>query len=241
LAVIGAVLLLGSSAAWAQIIDPFSTTAQSVISTAGTPGTYFLEIAAPEAIGGVRYIEATHVSGPLSVSTVVSLTAPGTVSFSSDSGTTGWGRVVWDGLDDDSPASALLGGVDLTASGGTTILLRATADLGATLWLTLFDGSASATSSVAVPAATILFTDFFIALASFAGVDLTSIDRIELAIAGAGGPTSALGANTDVSVDLVGVVSPIPEPATISLFGLGLATLAGLARRRRARTSSIPD
>jgi hypothetical protein len=245
LAVIGAVLLLGSSAAWAQIIDPFSTgTGGNIVvppltAPAAIPPTEISGLVGVE--GGVRYMELFHSSGTGGISLVVNTTSD-LLEYSSGTSTAGRGLVVWDGTDDDSITSP--GGLSFDVSPyllGGSILLRAFSDIGATLWVTLCtSGGCSAPEDIAVPVSATL-VDLLIPLSSFADIGSFDLDadsiltRIELAIAGAGGPTTNAPTATDVSVDLVGFVSPIPEPATISLFGLGLATLAGLARRRRAR------
>jgi hypothetical protein len=44
------------------------------------------------------------------------------------------------------------------------------------------------------------------------------------------------------NVSLWGVQNPIPEPATIALFGAGMAGLAGVMRKRKQKTlhSGLP-
>ncbi len=80
-----------------------------------------------------------------------------------------------------------------------------------------------------------LAVDVFNEGLSFAGVffDDTFISRVRITSG-----NSALGPNDGGDIDVVALddfiyAEPIPEPATLTLFGAGLAGLAFLARRRR--------
>jgi hypothetical protein len=52
--------------------------------------------------------------------------------------------------------------------------------------------------------------------------------------------STSQGNNKQFQLDAVGFASAVPEPATIGLFALGAAGLAGAVRRRRARKQPKP-
>jgi len=137
--------------------------------------------------------------------------------------------LTWDGNDSDAdPVNGIdytgLGNEDLTESGANTgILVQITSiDLGVTIDLTAYTDS---TNSSTIGHTTSSSQSIFLPFADFTGTaDFTDIGAIQMKVSGT--------QDFDARIDLIKATEDvIPEPATMSLLGLGL--LAVLRRRRR--------
>lgn len=175
----------------------------------------------------------------------------GTFNVSRASGIGGNVLLQWDGgtADSDAPIvfnpnsnlTHLLGGgagIDLSAGGADGLLIRVLdADLAnQTLQLTLFgvNGTVASEQSVILP--TVIPPGTFDALFPFAGFSLragasslpnpNAIYAITLAVTGKNG--------ADITLDTLGTYV-VPEPAALTMFGLGTAALVATARRVRRR------
>jgi hypothetical protein len=128
--------------------------------------------------------------------------------------------------------------VDLTQSGANTFVqAQAVADLtGGYLAIVLTDADNN-TAIVHSQISTAGGANYVFPFVNFAGVDPTRITQIELGVGGADWtPINRTGApeNFDVTVLLLqSTDTPVPEPGTMILGGLGLVGI-GLLRRRRA-------
>jgi PEP-CTERM motif len=165
----------------------------------------------------------------------------GELSLGFDSGTQGRGSIIWDGTDggvgglnDSVPGSVDpngLGGVALNGVGETQFTIQVidtTVDhrLELTVWDTLGNMD-TVTKTV---------------LAGFAGnlnigfaefnplLDFSTVGAMELFMEGINDPSGG----AEIRLKLVSTTTPVSEPGTLAVLGLGLAGL-GLARRRRAK------
>jgi hypothetical protein len=181
----------------------------------------------------------------------------GTFNVSRASGIGGRVLVQWDGgtLDTDAPGAFdplnnlthLLGagaGINLTAGGADGLAVRVlNADLATQqLTITLFgpDNTVASEQSVVLPS--VVPPGAYDALFPLAGFTLRSgassipnpnaIYAITLAITGPSG--------ADLTLDLLGTYAA-PEPATVSLFGLGGVALLARSRRRWNHRAAVGD
>ena len=120
---------------------------------------------------------------------------------------------------------------DLTVGGGDGIyaLVNNTGSAATTMTFEVFDGTNTATLSKTILGGT---TAFITQNWSFAGftpvgasgpVDFTSVDSIQLTFSG-------LGANANMQI--LQTTNPVPEPATMLLFGTGLIGVATIGRKK---------
>lgn len=249
LAFSGALALAAMSGGWsvqaAIIIDDFNGGAQTIsvgpgdVPMASIPKTFTApEVNYAGAIGGYREVSSvvTDITTPalartllVDINGVDPDTGLGSMMFTHNQGSTikAYTVIKWDGL-----GSAGLGGLDLTQGGILTAFKIdfIYADQGIEWNLRVTDTSGEVADDIFNSAANINSpTTLYRLLSNFtddnAAVDLTSIASIEFF---ANYPGSQFGVDT-----VIDMISVIPEPATLALFGAGLFGL-GIARRRKA-------
>lgn len=174
-----------------------------------------------------------------------------TFNVSRATGISGNVLLQWDGgtLDADAPTAfdptsnlthglGTGAGIDLTAGGADGLLIKVlSADLaGQTLQLTLFGANGTVASDQSVTLPSVIPPGTLDALFPFAGFALrtgagslpnpNAIYAMTLAITGPAGADVTLGSFSTYAV---------PEPAALTLFGLGSAAMLACSRRRRSR------
>jgi hypothetical protein len=217
----------------AIVIDNFDV-AQLVV--AAPPSTVSDEVGGVTILGLERDVVAVADVGFGATVVVVDEFGNGLMGYEQ-----GWdngsGLLTWDGADSSILLDPVgLGGVDLTDLGLSDAFAIDIAflDSDVTLELTVHtDGTNQSQWTMTVPASTptgVLWVSF----SSFSnsggtGADFSDVGAIELSIEGDMG--------TDLQIDSLstGLVTPIPEPQTFLLTGLGILTLLG--RRRVVRAS----
>lgn len=217
--------VMATSALAATItIDSFATNSGPVSATDGM--TAVEETAAPEALGGFRYIE---VGGDaVSPDETVGAVNQGELTFSNDSGVQGTMDVTYDGFADTG-----LGGVDLTDGGmNDAFAFDLTTDVPISYSISVYDTfGASAMSPSTTSSAFVADQPILISFADFAGVDLSSVNSIIL---------SLIDTTTDFAADVaiddfasVDTTPQVPVPASALLLAGGLGAF-GLMRKRRS-------
>ena len=197
--------------AQALLIDDFDSVMQSV-GAVGAPNT-----AAAPVIGGFRTVELTSIVGALGASATVLPAPSGFYAHSADVGTSATSQLTWDAN------GTGLGGADFTDAGLSTLfhLDILSIDVGLVdLTITVAD-TLSGVDSVTLSGLTVGQAAFD--FASFSGIDFTSIDSVQLTVAG--------GIAADLSLDLFETSGDLnlPEPSAFLLMGLGLF---GFSRRK---------
>jgi hypothetical protein len=220
-----------AAAANGVIIDTFDIS-QSAVATMGG-GDQANTAAGASILGGERELFSDHMMGGGSISAVSNAAADGLLSFSSDAGTFGMGKIVWDGNDNNTGVfnPTGLGGVDFTEGGShDRLVIRVySADLPAELRFTFYtDAGNTSEASLMIPGG--IFApggDVELPYASFttmagAGADWTNIGAIRMEIL----PS---GPDTDLRIDFLQTATPAPGALAIA----GFAGMLGARRRRR--------
>ncbi len=215
--------------------DSFSTSSNCNITHDPGPG---IQVIGAGILGGYRdlYVNTGQVSGSgtRGISAFID-TSSGALIINNDSAVAGTAVVVWDGAHaitadpriDANIATSGLGGVDFTLSPGSygVLLDIPSIDLNVNATLDLWDTSgqkASVTySNLSTGSVVFTFADF---LNNNALLNLNQIGAIRLTVTGP--------AAWDGEFKLIGVTTT-PEPATLTLFGLGLLGLRSVFRRQK--------
>lgn len=197
-------------------IDNFDLTFQAA-TIFGPPTPFASDVSvalAPEGIGRQRdiYITRTSRNGGEVKAYVDPSIGSGLLAYASGPGTTGSALIEWDGIDSGGiPFNARgLGGVDFTQGGRNTgVLIRATSDLGATLWLTVHtDATNFSTIALTLPPdPSFTLVSYSISFALFMraggrGADFNNVGAVALYIDGS---TPAV----DVFVDSIDMITAI--------------------------------
>lgn len=223
------------------VIDSFSTS-QTISGTAGgaNPQVTASGLAAPDALGGNRYVEFTRTLGTGVNGVSINQSNSGILEFSTGPNDAGTALLKWDGTTGAALSGTGLGGVDLT-SGGTNSLLRvlSRADLaGATVTVSVYTDAANfSTATFGLTPTGFGATPFTVNDLSFAGFVATGGTGANFANVGA--VTLFLNgsavAGLDAQLDLVAAdtTSDVPETSSFILCGSGLLLAGFVARRRR--------
>ncbi|MFM8331371.1 MAG: PEP-CTERM sorting domain-containing protein [Candidatus Methylumidiphilus sp.] len=210
----------------ALLIDSFLTPTSSLSAINGPAGPT-LVTGATVTVGNSRELAVTAVGGTATNKSVTVIAGGGELSVANGPDTTSTSTVVWDNGGTD------VLGANLTDGGASNALkLQITKiDLGfVTLTFDITDTSLNTASLTLTGLGTGLHSFNFSQFTNFSGTSFSSVDIIQL--------TVVAGNDADLILSLVETNSfapppptGTPEPATLSLFGMGLAAMA--ARRRR--------
>lgn len=211
------------------LIDDYSETDQIVSANSGSP-TVSDSVAAPEAIGGERDIQANHTSGSTNVDVVVDSTAD-ELSVSAGAGTEGSALIQYDGVDGAITLDAAgLGGVSLAGgSAGDSVdpnsgfVISSFADnTGAEVTVRIYSSATDFSTATApiptgsAPIETLLkFSSFTVG--GGAGADFNDVGAIEASI--------TAPAAVDSFVSIVETIQP--DVATANLSNTQLVQLGG--------------
>jgi len=227
---------LSFSSAQAIMIDPFENGSLEVGVNAGSPPQIQTDgSAVTEALGGSRELQA-YASSLIDSTNYPSYYILGQscgactphVYYHAQLNVIGDTKVHWDGVNEAVLKPAGLGGVDLTDGGASTGFEIKVDYLAAGLNLALqvWDNGSTASASLS----SLLLGTNFVPFADFTGtVNWASIDAIQMVISY---PAAAVGQAYIAEIDYIRTNSSVPEPATLALFGLGLAGIGAVWRRR---------
>ena len=172
-------------------------------------------------LGGTRTIVLERTVGFGSASADANLTEAGYFSLATGPGVVASAALTYSGF----------GNVDVTDMGNSIFLsFTARSDLDAVVTVSFLTAGAMSSATVNIPglgAGTEQFVN--IPLGAFlGGANLANVDAISVLVSGPSGPASL-----DMQISRLGTVqTPIPEPGTLALLGIGLAGLAHSSRRR---------
>ena len=236
-----ALALAPASASAGVTIDDFEEPEFNLVDETNDGAAVTAEIAAPSSVFNTRFLSVNKTEGIGMRDVELTIGGPtgmGAFTFSESSRTNGEFMIGYDGTNDgmfDEGMAADLN-IDFTAQGETGIELFALSDLGATLQLTAFSDGMSSMANLFVPGTfgMGMLERFFVPFTSFMGdADFTAVDAFAVNF----GSNSQNG--DDITIDSISTAgAPVPEPASLALFGLLATGMAGGAARRRRRAAA---
>jgi len=230
-------MLMAAGSAHALFIDSFDTS-QSLYDPPGSgqSNSGYVDTGGSDILGGQRDAQVKKLSGTTQVKLIVDAGGDSLLGYSQNSGVTGTSLLQWDGKDDDpvnlNPTG--LGGVNFTQGGHDSILLRVVSDdwpvdltftayTNANSWskVTISLGGLISNQNIVIP-----YSSFVQGGAGPA--NFTNIGAFTLFING-------YNQDTDLRVDFIETTTPIPEPSTLILLGLGGLGMFGYIWTRRKK------
>ncbi len=152
-----------------QTVDTYSTTAQAVQATAGSPSA-FNGVAATEAIGGQRDIAINHSAGTGNLNVDVDLGNSNLLTFASGTGVIGNALIQYDGADSSATLNATgLGAINISAGDALAGILVSTRGdtAGATAEIRIYTNATNfSVTTINIPDQTAL-EDFFVPFSAF--------------------------------------------------------------------------
>lgn len=194
------------------------------------PGTVSGSVLGANILGGERDSILTVDSGPGLAELEVSA---GSLKYSNQATVTSHLQLQYDGADGSSALDAGgLGGVDISTLLGFAIEVLFT-DIPVQLDISLYTDAANfSTAATVIPGGIGSATTFFVPFAAFVTMGGTGIDLADLGAITfdfVGGPAF------DLAVD---VVTAVPEPLPLAMFGIGLIAMGALRRRKATKAAS---